>query len=353
MQFLDYIHLGFIQLILAPRDYQHLRAFRHLSFSNTTLNVAVSRPEEFLQLRGLIWALSYKAMTSEFYLHLTYNTETGPDFMSGIRLYITSHEHFNWWVLEFCEMPEYDQTFSCRLIRTSDRHKLSEFLDLFSDLSYNTTGLLQKENYLNYSEEFRERMHQFGILMAQSGRFIRKPNLFIPDAWSNIHRGPSRLHEKVIGDNPEASIFTNMSPLSIHQNSRPEHAYYPGRDFYNVRLPLNELHHYDIVFQSAISLTRIYISTGDPVGGAGGILDSAVVETSGHLLNTLPSEARCADWRMVGTLMSGLLDLKKQPHVSVLQRPVQCIRITVTSETMGRTSLNATALYNIAVFVQK
>ena len=309
-------------------------------------------------LQGLLWALTYKGVDSDYYLHLTVDMQCGPDFMSAIRMYITAQDYYNWWVLDFCETPE-DETFACRLMRSVDRHKFAEFLGTFPDTLGDHYGNgTESVRHVNASEVFRERLHQFGALMAQSGRFVRKPFLFIPDVWSSAKvTQNSGYIRKIIGDKPEVSIYTNMLPAAETEHNNPEHAYYSESDYYTFKLPINDGHHFDLIFRSANSLQRIYITTGVPISDEerdSRIIQHAILETSGRLLKTISNvEARCADWRKVGTFVDGHVNVQRQAGMSTLQRPVQCIRIRITALQDGHASLNSAVIYNIAVVIQK
>lgn len=255
---------------------------------------------------------------SSYYLHLADDVECAPSFYHQIIHFITSKGlkgASSWSLVEFSEMDLVG-----KLLRTSDLHKFSTFLTLFS------SELISPEHILAL----------FRHTMLQPKQIMLRPTLFQRQDATPLHKHDRYFaRAEPVGDNPEGRVVTNMD--AVGQN-KPEFAYPGGQSMFWAK-SARAGDFLTIVFDAEIALDKVHVRTGfvdaDFEEGDSGTyaLHNASIEASPKLLkmDAANLQVSCADYRVIGRAQSSSVKLENVPE-KLHRRKTKCLTIRITQD---------------------
>ena len=264
---------------------------------------------------------------STFYLQIEDDVITAKDYLLSIQEYI-SLQTKHWASLEFSELG-----FIGKLFKSADLNKLAQYMMLFYDE--------QPVDWL---------IRYFRLSMAQVEVKLRKPTLFqhMGKKSSFDIRKSNNLKDRYFDDgskpvkvtNPQAELFTSIKK---HEDYKIDLAYSPGSSyFWGKNIKKGDTVY--VLFDQPVYIQRIFIKTGSQKHPSDTLL-SGRVDISSRALSADPAKGViCTDYKPVGTLTNGGLDVDKLNDTYPMMA-TRCVRILVTED-----QRNWLIIHQIAVF---
>ena len=309
----ELVKSGFIQIVtVEPSFYPPLKGLKR-NFNDRTERVAWRSK----QVSDYVFLLIYSQGLSDYYMQLEDDVISAPNFSISIRNYI-KFQREQWTILEFSELG-----FIGKLFKNVDLMRLARFLWTFYDE--------QPVDWL---------VRYFRMAMAQKTVRLRKPTLFqhMGVVSSFDTSKPNKLKDKFfvphaesktgIEGNPEAKIFTS---LKTHDQFLPEYAYFSIESYFWSHTVRTD-DYYMVVFNTsqyvkAISIETGLVSTQDKK--LTDYLRKGIVEVSYDGNNHLDN-SDCHIFMPIGEFVAGQFKLVDIPKMTLVNKPMKCIRIVVT-----------------------
>lgn len=307
-QFFPYIESGLIQVIETPKHYYAPLMNLKQTFNDSETRVRW-RSKQNLDYSFL---MQHCANKSEYYLQLEDDVITVPRYINKIKSYMLKIKQ-SWTMLDFSTLG-----FIGKLFKSKDLGKLATLLRTFYNeqpcdylIYYYLKLMLQKDRHIRIPSLFQHR-----------GHFSSLPNLVrnISEPYTHFPSFKKRYH----GDNPEATIFTSLSPWMSY---KPSFAYFTSDNemFWSTTPRIGD--HYTVVFKTPQRIARIVVLTGKPRDMAdhlqGGILElgTTVKAVSGGKL-------ACSNLSRIEKFVKGNIDIKVTKSV----KPTKCLKVTITKQ---------------------
>ena len=329
-KFMDYINMGFIQIIQATPDFYPPLTNLKRNFNDKEERVKWRSK----QVVDFAFMFLYAQNLSSYYLQIEDDVICANKFLTGIREYIKSMEHAQWAMLEFSELG-----FIGKLFKSADLLKLGRYMLMFYEE--------QPVDFL---------MSYFRLSMAQRTAYLRKPTLFqhIGLKSSLKLKADNKLKDKYFdsvdkpwkSDDPPGVVISNMKSYEQWHASL---AYGSGSGFFwasNVK----EGDWFVVAFNEPVKLKRVIVETGHPKTRKDQLI-SGIMEWSPKVikLDETKQQVTCASLQKLGTFVDGRLDVGNlnEPGSPTRGTPVNCLRITIGPDQKDWVVFN-----QVAVFVE-
>lgn len=322
-QFSEFVAMGFIQVVQVSADY-----YPKLDGLKRNFNDKPDRVHwRAKQVADFTFMFSYAQNLSTYYIQIEDDVICAHGFVSAIRSFISHQKH--WAVLEFSELG-----FIGKLFKSADLDKLSRYMMTFYDE--------QPVDWL---------ITYFRLSMAQKNIIMRKPTLFqhvgLKSSFdtSKDNKLKDRFFdagEKKLGDNPPATIITNMRAFEKYT---PDLAYSPGNGYFWAS-GLSQNDSLYVIFDSDQVLEGIVVETGD-VKHPKDVLNVGWVEASPKVrdMDVQKKTVVCENLTKIAVFRNGRAEAV---HLSrVLSEKTRCLRVVV-----GASQSQWVIFYQIAVFVK-
>ncbi|XP_062568280.1 alpha-1,3-mannosyl-glycoprotein 4-beta-N-acetylglucosaminyltransferase C-like [Saccostrea cucullata] len=318
--FLPHIQSGQITIIETPED-----LYAQLTHLKRTFNDSETRVRwRSKQNLDYSFLMQYCANRSQYYLQLEDDVITVPKFVDKIKEYM--HKSKYWTMLEFSS-----QGFIGKFFKSNNLEKLAGLLRTF----YNE----QPCDYLIF---------YFLKLMLQEKRFLRIPSLFqhrgyfssMPDLVRNVTESYSHFpsfKKRFHGDNPEADIFTSLSPW---MSFKPAFAYSTNDNemFWSTTPRVGD--HYTVVFKSPHKIARVVVLTGKTIRRAD-YLHDGTLEVGTSVKKISKKKISCSNLSVVGFFVQGNIDV----NLLNSTQPFKCLKITITKDQITWLIIREIAVY--------
>jgi alpha-1,3-mannosylglycoprotein beta-1,4-N-acetylglucosaminyltransferase C len=307
-QFFPHIESGLIQVIETPQHYYEPLLNLKQTFNDSETRVRW-RSKQNLDYSFL---MQHCANKSEFYLQLEDDVITVPRFIEKIKSYMLKIKE-SWAMLDFSTLG-----FIGKFFKSKDLSKLATLLRTFYNeqpcdylIYYFLRLMLQKDRYIRVPSLFQHR-----------GHFSSMPNLVRNITESYPHFPSFKKHYH--GDNPEANIFTSLSPWMSY---KPSFAYATSDNEMFWATTPRKGDHYTVVFKTRQKIARIVILTGKALNKVdhlqGGTLEL------GTTVKPIPGgKLACSNLSQIGHFVKGNIDIKVANSV----KPTKCFKITITKQ---------------------
>lgn len=280
------------------------------------------------QVADFCFLFLYSADLSSYYVQLEDDVAAAPNYFAAIKDFV-SFQRSHWALIEFSELG-----FIGKLVRSRDLKKLAQYMMTFYEE--------QPVDWL---------LRYYRLSMAQNKQILRKPTVFQHEGLTSSFdtSKQNRLRDRYFdtgekrykGHDPPATIYTS---LIAHETYSADLAYGSGSGYFWAHSP-REGDAYTVVFEQSVRLARVAVVTACEQH-MNDYLRHGLLQASPKMLRTTANGAVCADWRTLGTLEEGQLDVTELDEV-LSGRTTQCLKLAVTQN-----QTEWLVLHQIAVFVQ-
>ena len=330
-KFMDYINMGFIQIIQATRDF-----YPPLTNLKRNFNDKADRVKwRSKQVVDFAFMFLYSHNISDYYIQIEDDVICAKNFITSIREYIKSMNNVQWVLLEFSELG-----FIGKLYKSSDLIALGRYMLMFYQeqpvdwlISYFRLSMAQRKVYLRKPTLFQH-------IGVKSSFDVKKDNKLI-DKYFDSGDKPWR------SDDPPGIVISNMKPF---EQWLPSLAYGSGSGFFwasNVK----EGDWLVIAFNTPVRLKRIIIETGHPKSRKDQLLNGTL-EWSPRVikLDEKTQQVTCSSLQKLGTFVDGHLDVGGLDSTSSPTggAPVNCLRVVI-----GKGQKDWVVFNQVAVFVNR
>jgi alpha-1,3-mannosylglycoprotein beta-1,4-N-acetylglucosaminyltransferase C len=241
-RFLEYIEIGFLQIIEAEADFYPRFDRLPRNFGDNEERVAWRSK----QAVDYAFLFLYAQNLSTYYLQLEDDVISSERFIQGIQTYIKEQTR-RWVVLEFSELG-----FIGKLLHSEDLVKLARFVMTFYD-QQPVDWLLRHFRYAMAQSYIKLRRPTFFQHIGVNSSLSQKKENFFIDRYFNTGEKPRTA------DNPPAVIVTN---IEHYQDYAPDLAYASGSGYFwatNVKRGDKVT----VVFNQSHRLHRVRVITGN------------------------------------------------------------------------------------------
>lgn len=292
-KFSRYIDMGFLQVIHSPLNiYPELG--ESVNFDEDSKTRRIWRSKQNIDFAYLQW---YSKGLSQYYLQLEDDVIAAQNFYTDIKAFINKHFQIRWVTLEFSRLGSIGKLFRAETLPRFATYLLTMFNVLPGDLLLSTfRGLHQQVSSIQNPKGL---FQHIGKISSMKGKLTPLMDFTFQDSFNftlfDVH-----------GENPPAKIFTNMAAAP---GSLPEHAYHEiEKNSFFVVENMRAQTYYKLVYSAPINISRIIVSTGNPVLRTG-IMKWGIVRVG---LGTGGEE--CEPTHFVGRLFEGEFDSEIQEY---------------------------------------
>ena len=324
-KFLDYINMGFLQVVQVSKQYYPKLDNLKRNFGDKPNRVKWRSK----QVADFAFMFLYSQNISKYYLQIEDDVISANNFVTAIRDYIRVQKK-QWALLEFSELG-----FIGKLFKSKDLWKLAQYMLTFYD-----------EQPIDWLIRY------FRMSMAQGDVRMRKPTLFqhmgLTSSFDTSKQ--NKLRDKyfdggtqvksVKGDQPSATVITN---LTVYDRYTADLAYTSASGYFWAKDP----HKGDliqVIFTQPVRLRRIYIESGTEQH-SGDVIKHGQLEVSATLDHMGDNTALCSNTTNLGKF-SERLDVDHLENK--ISTTVKCLTVSLTETQKEWLIVN-----QIAVFVMK